>query len=120
VSVSTFADSIVPRVPPPPPWEGKLKPCPFCGSVVTVGRTYPTLGGTWYRAFCTAGNQCPITPATAHCLTPESAVEVWEKATEKHARALLDAQNTIKWLREQVAHLQEYMVRNGLDPEPPS
>ena len=60
----------------------ELKPCPFCGKEVSMGKTYPESG---YYFFChQLGVDCPIVGKCIHidAKTETEAINKWNRRAE--------------------------------------
>ena len=63
----------------------ELKPCPFCGRKPSKVREHkaPSISTLFYTVECKGkGSKCGVNPSTRYCLTPEAAIEAWNRRTE--------------------------------------
>ena len=63
----------------------ELKPCPFCGRKPSKVREHkaPSLSTVFYTIECKAkGSKCGVNPSTRFHLTPEAAIEAWNRRAE--------------------------------------
>ena len=56
----------------------KLKPCPFCGEMPTIGEMHEDCGDLGYSVMC-INNKCPIEARTAWHTDLKEVVEAWNR-----------------------------------------